>query len=129
MEAEKEAVPGKSLISEENVKKFVEAFSTMQECLYRINEDAGWHDPAPTDAECVANVHGEVSEINEWMRLGDAVRDDKIPEFLGVEAEGADVVIRLMNWYKRRGWRLAEAIVAKLRYNSTRPHRHGGKKF
>ncbi len=116
-------------LSADNRAKFMEAFLTLQECLFRINEGAGWHDPPPTDAECVANVHGEVSEINEWMRMGPEVRDDKIPEFLGVEAEGADVVIRLMNWYKRKEWRLAEAILAKAEYNASRPYRHGNKKF
>lgn len=109
-------------------QKFLEAFAVVQEYAYRINEDRGWHDPAPSDSDCVANVHGEVSEINEWLRVGNP-SDDKIPEFLGAEAEGADAIIRLMNWYKRRGWRLSDAILAKLDYNRNRPHRHGGKSY
>jgi hypothetical protein len=108
--------------------KFLEALAVVQEYAYRINESRGWHNPVPTDAECVANCHGEISEINEWLRSGNPP-DDKIPAYSGAEAEAADTVIRLMNWCKRRGWRLSEAILAKLDYNATRPHRHGGKNY
>jgi len=109
--------------------KFLEAFAVVQEYLYRINESKGWHDPAATDAECVANVHGEVSELNDWLRQGFSIPSDHIPLYTGVEEEGADVVIRLSNWFSRRGWRLADAILAKAEYNASRPHRHGDKVY
>ncbi len=137
MESEKEGAVKLSGLSLSERQKFLEAFKTMQAFLYRINDAAGWHDPAPTDAECVANVHGEVSELNEWLRQGCSdgravnmqVESDHINGFSGVEEEGADIIIRLMNWFKRKEWRLAEALLAKAEYNATRPRRHGGKSF
>ena len=117
----------KVVIGEHAAQKFVEAFNLLMGVAYKTNEAKGWHNPPPTDGECVALVHSEVSEILEWMRQSNPP-DDKIgPMFSGIEAEGADVVIRLMSWYKRQGWDLAGAIVAKLRYNAQREYRHGGK--
>lgn len=51
------------------------------------------------------------------------------PAYLGVEAELADVVIRIMDYAKARGLLVAEAIIAKSEYNKTRPIKHGGKAF
>lgn len=73
-------------------------------------------------------MHSELSEALEALRHGNKP-DDHIPEFSGVEAELADVVIRILDYAEARGLRLAEAIEAKILYNSTRPRRHGGKKF
>jgi NTP pyrophosphatase (non-canonical NTP hydrolase) len=64
----------------------------------------------------------------EALRHGDPP-DDKISEFSGVEAELADVIIRIMDYAGARGLRVAEAIMAKHQYNEGRDYRHGGKKF
>lgn len=112
---------------------FIRAFRWAMWQADQITTSKGFHDSPPTDAECCALVHSEVSEILEYLRNpldGSYPRpDDKIPEYSGVEAEGADVVIRLLSWYHRRGWNLAEAIAAKMRYNITRTKMHGGKAF
>jgi NTP pyrophosphatase (non-canonical NTP hydrolase) len=42
--------------------------------------------------------------------------------------ELADAVIRIMDYCGQRGWDLGEAIEMKVKFNSTRPHRHGGKR-
>lgn len=80
------------------------------------------------DAKNMALFTSEVSEALEALRHGNPP-DDKIPEFTGVEAELADVIIRIMDVSQRRGWRIAEAITAKMNFNSTRAVMHGGKKF
>jgi hypothetical protein len=41
----------------------------------------------------------------------------------------ADVIIRIMDAAQARGWRVAEALVAKAEMNKSRPKMHGGKKF
>lgn len=53
----------------------------------------------------------------------------RLPEFTGVEAEMADVIIRIMDFGLARGHRIAEALEAKIEYNKTRAHKHGGKAF
>ena len=71
-----------------------------------------------------ALVHSEVSEMLEANRKSIGA-DDKIPEFTGEEAEAADAIIRLLDMSGRYNWHLGEAIVAKMLFNLTRPHKHG----
>ena len=44
-------------------------------------------------------------------------------------AELADVIIRIMDYARGKGLNVAEALVLKMEYNTTRPYKHGGKKF
>lgn len=53
--------------------------------------------------------------------------DDHIPKFTGVEAEFADAIIRLMDMSVGYGLDVSGAIVAKMKYNVTRPYKHGKK--
>jgi len=52
----------------------------------------------------------------------------KIPEFSQVEAELADVVIRVMDYAWAYKYNVAGAILQKIEFNETRPLKHG-KKF
>lgn len=80
------------------------------------------------DAEMLALLHSEISEGLEGLRNRNPP-DDKVPEFSSIEAELADVIIRIMDLSVMREWRVAEAIIAKMKMNATRPERHGGKLF
>ena len=76
----------------------------------------------------IALMHSELSEALDAYRHGNPP-SEHIPAFSGAEEELADVVIRIMDHGGVRGLRIAEAVLEKMVFNATRPHRHGGKAF
>lgn len=65
----------------------------------------------------------ELSEALEALRHGNPP-SISITSFSNVEEELADCVIRLMDVAQAKGYKLCEAIVAKMEYNINRPYRH-----
>ena len=86
-----------------------------------------WDERNRNVGEIIALIHSELSECLESERHGNPP-DEHCPEFGNTEIELADCVIRIMDFAAHRGLPLGEAIVAKMKYNHTRPHKHG-KKF
>lgn len=76
------------------------------------------------DGNKIALCHGELSEALEGLRHGNPP-SEHIPEFTAMEEEYADTIIRIMDHSARRGYDVAGAILAKLEFNATRPHKHG----
>ena len=107
---------------------FVNEFGNIQKEIHALAKEKGWWTGERNDGELLALVHAEVSEGLEALRHGNPP-DDKIPHFTGIEAELADVVIRIMDMAEARGWNVADAIIAKHEMNKTRSYKHGGKKF
>ena len=107
---------------------FVESFNNLSKAAHKTAKQKGWWDKDQGLATFIANLHGEISEAWEWIRKGNP-KSDHITEFSGVEEELADEIIRIMDQSEKRGYRTAQAIVAKMEFNKTRSHRHGGKKF
>jgi NTP pyrophosphatase (non-canonical NTP hydrolase) len=110
---------------------FCFAFVSMQQEAHAISKKNGFHDKDREDdieqnAMRLALIHSEVSECLEALRHGNPL-DDHIPEFTGAEAELADVIIRIMDMAETNQWLVCEAIVAKMKYNATRPFKHGNK--
>jgi len=123
--------------------------AVMQFACYRRSRFKGWWDGRGMRnfGEAVALIHSELSEALEAYREGDDMRsvsfiDENgrhladgdvsfMPETakpVGVASEFADVLIRLFDLCQGFHVPLAEAFLAKHRYNGTRPHRHGGKR-
>jgi hypothetical protein len=82
--------------------------------------------PPRTVGEDLMLIVTELAEAMEGRRHGNPP-SDKIPGFSQEEEEYADAQIRLMQTAAERKYRLAEAVLAKMAYNATREHKHGGK--
>lgn len=107
---------------------FIREFNEMGESVHFTAVGKGWWDRDRNDGELIALIHSKLSKCLEALRHGNPP-DDKVPEFSMAEAELAGAVIMIMDIGHARWWRVAEAIVAKARFNETRPAMHGGKKF
>jgi len=92
----------------------------------------GWHETERTPLEIHALIHSEIAEATEQVREGASAfyanpQDRKKPE--GEAVELADAVIRIADYFGKKGWDLERVIKKKMAYNASRPHRHGGKLY
>lgn len=104
--------------------------------IYEFNVTMGWHTGAPDLARYLMNLHSEVSELWEAWRNGKVVARGPGPTTNGtletepltcIEEEIADIIIRTLDTAHAFGVDIDRAVKAKMAYNATRAHRHGGK--
>jgi len=122
-----------------------EVFGHMAAEVEALNRSKGWYDEERSVGDFVALLHSEVSEILEAYRdhkFADATvpftnsaelnsmleeRGHKPAKPEGVGAEMADVLIRLLDMAKRWNVDLVAEYERKMKYNWTRPYRHGNR--
>lgn len=100
--------------------------STLMHRAHQIATSKGFWEKDGGDIQAIALMHSELSEALEGIRHGNPP-SDHIPTFSSVEEEFADVCIRIFDTCQKRGYRLMEAIEAKMQYNEGREYMHGGK--
>jgi NTP pyrophosphatase (non-canonical NTP hydrolase) len=74
-------------------------------------------------AELICLMHSELSEMLEGTRKPGP--DVHCPEFSSEEIELADLLIRAFNYAREHNLRLGEAVIAKMRFNTSREYKHG----
>lgn len=103
---------------------FIYLCGRLIEVIYQNSRAKGFWDKERNDGETLALIHSELSEALEALRQGNPP-DDKVPDFSSLEAELADVIIRIFDYAGGRGLNIAQAICAKVRFNQTRGRMHG----
>ncbi|WP_305781471.1 hypothetical protein [Nocardia nova] len=115
------------------------ALEDLQSAIHANAKNKGWHDEERSFGDDVALIHSELSEALEAYRdTGDVTKtwlswkgpnfDGSVPgKPEGVASEYADVIIRVLDSAEARGIPVIDELFAKLAFNATRPHRHGGK--
>jgi NTP pyrophosphatase (non-canonical NTP hydrolase) len=107
---------------------FAEAFNKTATTVHAIAVEKGWWEGTRNEGELIALMHSELSEALEGLRHGNP-HSEHISEFSAVEEEFADVLIRIMDHAMYKGYRVGEAVEAKIKFNASRAYKHGGKAF
>lgn len=100
------------------------AWNSLAAAIHAINVDHGFWDGERNDGEMIALMHSELSEMLEALRHGNPP-SEHIPAFSGAEEELADLAIRALDMAAGRGYDLAGALLMKIEFNRSRPHKHG----
>lgn len=111
--------------------QWIITITQMGQFCYDQAERQGFHSLPRSTLERAMLVVTELAELSEAARNSKLhAPSDHIPEFTNAEEEWADVLVRVFDHSPDDGVtpeRLGRAFVAKLAYNRTRGHRHGGK--
>ena len=109
--------------------EFREMWNSLSETIYENSLAHGFHgtpelDNIPTKLMLIVS---EIAEAMEAHRK--SLSSEHIPGHTGLEEELADAVIRIMDLGYMLDLDLADAIIAKDKFNMTRPYMHGNKTY
>lgn len=101
----------------------------LQKKIHKMAKEKGWWETPRSPLEVHALIHSEIAEATEEVRNNKEsiyVENGK-PE--GEAVELVDAFIRMLDWFEYNGWDFEKILKMKMKYNATRPYRHGGKKY
>jgi NTP pyrophosphatase (non-canonical NTP hydrolase) len=104
--------------------------NTLKNQAHAMAKKKGWWENERSPLEIHMLIVSEIAEATEAARRWDVgmyLTHGGKPE--GEAVELVDAIIRIADYFGKRGWDLEDVLKTKLAYNATRPHRHGGKKF
>lgn len=127
----------------------MKSINELSQDVYENAKLKGWYDNGAANniGERIALIHSELSEALEADRKNKYADLPKFEELLKIEGEQhfefvfrhtlkdtfedeiADVVIRCFDMSAHLGFDLEKHIEAKMRYNTLREQKHGGKKY
>lgn len=118
-----------------NYMNFFDAWDDWADKVYATAEKNGFHagrdDNTPLGfAASIALQHEELSDALKAMREetdDGPVMDRHLTNRTRIEVKLADVIVRIMDTGKTRGYDLGRVIQEKIEYNDTRPYLHGKK--
>lgn len=95
---------------------------------HQTAKEKGWWEDKRSALDCHMLMVSEIAEATE------SYRNMEVPVWTtpegkpcGEAIELADCVIRIADYFGKKGWSLDDAVRLKLHYNISRPFRHGGK--
>lgn len=88
---------------------------------------SGFCDSERNDGEVLMLIVSELAEALEALRCGNPP-DEKLPQHSNFVVEIADAFIRILNYAGEKNLDLGQAVIDKMKYNESRPYKHG-KKF
>lgn len=102
----------------------------LAEQAHETAQDKGWYEEPEPVGTRIALMHSEASELLEAYRKGKEHEPcAKVPSISNGEEELADIIIRVLDFAVYEGHDISRAVIEKMRFNMTRPHKHGDKKF
>lgn len=120
----------------------IEVINGLRDDCHETAVKKGWWEDERNQGELIALMHSELSEALEWLRetklkmlknkngfkeFSASSFSNHISDYLGIEEEFADVIIRILDFCGHHKLRIGEALLAKMEYNLKRPYRHGNK--
>jgi NTP pyrophosphatase (non-canonical NTP hydrolase) len=121
-------VMGNPLFNDGEAFEILHGLYCLQSCIARWAKSKGWlvDGVQRNPYELLMLITSELGEACEAYRTGNPVCDKPGMEcYTNAEEELADAIIRVLQMSAEYGYDVPGAIIAKMGYNHTRPHKHG----
>lgn len=113
----------------------IDTLNRLAEEIHKTAIEHGWWETERELPEILMLCVSELSEAleeyrngrpNEWYILGESTACPAKPE--GIAVEMVDCIIRILDYLSKIGVDIDGIMERKMKYNESRPYRHGGKK-